>query len=434
MASRVSIWSISLLAAALLACTEPREARSDATPPDKHDKQAKQESTDAVAPKPSTEPESQPDPELQALEAQALACDGMGLQTALAKVDLATLAASETTPASLRTLARWESTRRFSPEGDHGKLEAAAVEGVDAALTEVLGQAPPRWWIETLASASATTSQPSGYDLGLHEGGDRRGALIAGPGGASIRPELAAVVSESNGELIYQLSMGPLSLGKLSGKTDATLEIARAPGSSTVHVAEFPRGSGGFRFPLRAVGPEGKGWTAEVCGPNRMFLNGMGYLIVEIVVLDVPAGEPGTMPGAVGPNRVAVFTAESHGVAVDVFDGAGARVFAWSSDWWFSRSGAADAGENDEAGENGEGGDQTAEPAEGVNDKGAKKGQVCREGTRHDSDLDGPAAKLHKPKVRECKAGLSCCYPCGMAGCDWVCATRKQCESWRTLP
>lgn len=33
-----------------------------------------------------------------------------------------------------------------------------------------------------------------------------------------------------------------------------------------------------------------------------------------------------------------------------------------------------------------------------------------------------------------CQSGLSCCYPCGIDGCDSVCATKSECESWSTLP
>lgn len=33
-----------------------------------------------------------------------------------------------------------------------------------------------------------------------------------------------------------------------------------------------------------------------------------------------------------------------------------------------------------------------------------------------------------------CPSGMQCCYPCGVQGCDWVCASPEQCESWSTLP
>jgi hypothetical protein len=104
------------------------------------------------------------------------------------------------------------------------------------------------------------------------------------------------------------------------------IEHARARAGTTIYYASFSQGSGGFRFPLRAVGPDGTlAWTAEVCGPDRRILAGHGHLTVEIVVLDSGAG-------------IAVFTAESHGVALDVFDPqTGKRTLAWSSDFWFAR-------------------------------------------------------------------------------------------------
>jgi hypothetical protein len=63
--------------------------------------------------------------------------------------------------------------------------------------------------------------------------------------------------------------------------------------------------------------------------------------------------------------------------------------------------------------------------------KGVRRGGVCRTGTRHAVDGD---SKKHTSVHRDCRAGLQCCYPCGMAGCDWVCATQAECKSWRTLP
>ena len=122
--------------------------------------------------------------------------------------------------------------------------------------------------------------------------------------------------------------------------TARALEIGRAPAGSTVYYATFERGSGGFRFPLHAVELGGERWRAEVCGPDRQILGGQGYLSVEIVVLGVPA--PAASPGVMRPppksTGIAVFTAESHGVALDFFDPkSGARTLAWSSDLWFTR-------------------------------------------------------------------------------------------------
>jgi hypothetical protein len=43
----------------------------------------------------------------------------------------------------------------------------------------------------------------------------------------------------------------------------------------------------------------------------------------------------------------------------------------------------------------------------------AKEGEACHLGER----------SAHQPGETEkpCAEGLNCCYPCGIAGCDWVC-------------
>ena len=68
-------------------------------------------------------------------------------------------------------------------------------------------------------------------------------------------------------------------------------------------------------------------------------------------------------------------------------------------------------------------------PSEPERKPGARKGEVCR---------SGAASSLEDPKKRsvnrKCQAGLQCCYPCGAFGCDWICATKAQCNSWKKLP
>jgi hypothetical protein len=55
-----------------------------------------------------------------------------------------------------------------------------------------------------------------------------------------------------------------------------------------------------------------------------------------------------------------------------------------------------------------------------------KHNEVCRTGTR------GP---LRESKVVvACGSGLQCCYPCGIAGCDWVCHTAAECQMDRRRP
>ncbi len=271
------------------------------------------------------------------LEALALRCEGAAIQAAFAQRDLAALAHAG---ASVRLLADWERARRFEADGT---LAPGIVDGFVAALTVELGRAPPRWWVEQLASArqrAGAESGPPAYDPGRTESGDRRGALVAGPGTTRVRTDAAMNVSASADRLVYDLSIGRVELGPLPSEPDATLELARARAGTTIYYASFPRGAGGFRFPLRAVAYDvGERWTAEVCGPDRKILGGLGYLTVEIVVLEPEAeGKPGELRASSGATGVAVFSGESHGLAVEVFDpNTGARTLAWSSDFWFSR-------------------------------------------------------------------------------------------------
>lgn len=305
--------------------------------------------TDAREPVPVTEPtpersqppmqDTPPPASPDNLEPLALACDGAAIKAAFATLDPAALAALDHGPSS-SLLARWESTRRF---GDDGVIERAAVDAFVVALTTELGKEPPRWWVDQLASAKQYDgNDPPYYNGQMSESGDRRGELVAGPGNTRVRPGMATALSESGGKLYFDLSMGRLELGPLPADQDTTLELARARAGSTIYYANFNRYSGGFRFPLRAIAfSKGEQWQAEVCGPDRKVLGGIGYMIAEIVVLE-PAPDPSSKPGEMRPSSgatgVAVFTAETHGVAVEVFDPqTGARTLAWSSDLWFAR-------------------------------------------------------------------------------------------------
>jgi hypothetical protein len=288
-----------------------------------------------AVPTPTTDPAE--------LERLALACDGPALAAALAILDPAALAATPALPPSVALLATWEAGRRFDADG---RLDPAAATELVAALTAALGQAPPRWWTEQLASARRTnTAEPPAYELGLASDGsrDRRGPLQRGPGEVWVRGSDSALVA-SGDALAYDFSVARVELGPIPTGPDATVELARVPGASTIYYAHFKRGSGGFRFPLAAIGSSGKTrWSAEVCGPDRKLLGGLGYLIAEIVIITDPPSEPAPSgPRPMGmpsePSHIAVFTGESHGVAVDVFDpDTGARTLAWSSDLWFAR-------------------------------------------------------------------------------------------------
>ena len=52
---------------------------------------------------------------------------------------------------------------------------------------------------------------------------------------------------------------------------------------------------------------------------------------------------------------------------------------------------------------------------------------------------DGPAGhgevcQSAEGLSRPCAAGLSCCYPCGIEGCDHVCHTEAECDMDRLRP
>lgn len=54
---------------------------------------------------------------------------------------------------------------------------------------------------------------------------------------------------------------------------------------------------------------------------------------------------------------------------------------------------------------------------------------ICRLGQRNAS-MQGEEPR----QAQECPTGTQCCYPCGIAGCDWHCASPELCASWRALP
>ena len=65
------------------------------------------------------------------------------------------------------------------------------------------------------------------------------------------------------------------------------------------------------------------------------------------------------------------------------------------------------------------------DPATGTSPTDGTQGATCAWGHR-EPHPDTPLAACH--------AGLSCCYPCGIDGCNSVCATADECKSWSTLP
>ena len=290
----------------------------------------------APTPDPSVAPEAEvkkaPPPQTAALspaqlDAMALRCDGAAL-LALGSSVLAGVEAGPEHP-SARLLASWEAGRRF--DGD--TIDTKAVDAWVETLHAHLGTAPPRWWVDTLKSGRGGEGVATRFSLELGEGSDRRGPIAPGPGDVLVRPGHPLV--ESSGSIAYDLSMGRVSLAPIPETKGTALEVTRARAGSTLYVATFEPGAGGFRFPLRAVGSDGsERWKAEVCAADRKALGGRGYQIVELKVLETSTAKPGTM----APSEVrglAVFTAESHGVTVETFDvNSGERTFAWSSDLW----------------------------------------------------------------------------------------------------
>lgn len=304
------------------------------------DRVAPAEPSDPIVSKPVSEPRPTSAP--TSIEPLALRCDGAAVADALAAQDRAALEAlaSGGEGPSTRLLARWEAARSFDADGT---IDPEAVDAFADALTKELGAAPPAWWVEHLASGKLREGDDAGplaYDPGGRKDGDRRGAWVPGPGATQVRPNLAAVLTTADGKLFFDLSMGRVELGPLPPEPHA-IEIARARAGSTLYYASFSRGAGGARFPLRAIASDGtERWTAEVCGPDRQILGGLGHLTVQLVVLEPPPDpdRAGQMHPSSGPTGIAVYTAESHGVALEVFDpSTGERELAWSSDLWFAR-------------------------------------------------------------------------------------------------
>lgn len=300
------------LVALALACTP-------ATPPPPQSAAPPDPAPASPAPRAPSEPA---DTDTETLADWASACDGAAVKSALTDLTQAQLEAlaDRADDPDAKLLALWEAERNF---GDDGKLDPAAAKAIVEAIARELGTTPPAWWGAHLASAHRYDTGVVYYDSArTKDGGDRQGGLVRGPGGSWIRPGDAMVLVESSGGLAIDLSIERMSLGPLPSKGQS-LEVGRAGRGTTIYVARFEAATGGFRFPLTAHTPEGLKWSAEVCGPDRKILAGIGWLTVEI---------------SANKDTVLVFSAESHGVALDVFDAEdGARVFAWSSDFWFNR-------------------------------------------------------------------------------------------------
>lgn len=277
----------------------------------------------------------QHDLDLPQIERLAMTCDGHALRA----LGPAALAQMQPDPKyrSASLLAQWERVRSFDEEG---RLDANVAKTFAEQLRETLGYAPPSWWVEHLQTARRYEGrEPPAYDVGLTEDGDRRGSWIEGPGQRRIRAYAQPQLGGDDDTLTYDFSMGRASLGSVPSGVDTMVELTRAHAGSVVYLAAFSQGSGGFPFPVRAVGSDGKTrWSSEACSTKRQSLGGRGHLLVELQVLEQTPPAGGQKVRVPDPDGLAVYSAESHGVALEVFDlDTGTRTFAWSSDLWFAR-------------------------------------------------------------------------------------------------
>lgn len=203
-----------------------------------------------------------------------------------------------------RLLAVWERERRVSG----GRLDPAGVTRFLRALETELGAPAPAWWQAALRSARFHPSTgATSYDVT-----SSRAARFSGTvawGGRTLRapagiPDLAPI---------------PPPRGGAPSHVDAIAAGAR------IVVVPFEPGSGGFPLEVRAyrAGPIEPAWTSTACSAGREMLSGLGDLVIQ---LDVVASE------------LRVWSAESHGLAIDAFDLAtGAPRWRFSTDFWFAR-------------------------------------------------------------------------------------------------
>lgn len=227
---------------------------------------------------------------------------------------------------SLSLQARWERDRRFVAEEEGLERLAPDVAKTFAeAVRERSGHAPPGWWVDTLASARRyVETGATGYDLGPQADGDRRGPLVRGD--PFVTRE--GVTAKREGDRVT------LEQGTRAVTIDAVHLLEPTLPASTIELAFTPTlalavpydpGTGGFPFELRAfeLGTGTPGWRALVCSAGRTMLGGLGYLIVELVVEG---------------DAVWVYSAESHGVAIDAFAlETGEPRLRFSADLWFAR-------------------------------------------------------------------------------------------------
>ncbi|MDQ3032769.1 MAG: hypothetical protein M3Y87_10155 [Myxococcota bacterium] len=207
---------------------------------------------------------------------------------------------------TLRLLVHWERERRVLDAG----LDPDGITRFLRALRSELGRPAPAWWATALRSARvhAATSTTS---------------YTATPARASRFTERIEWGSRT--------FVAPAAMASLDGippPLDATLDHVDAIRTGArIVVVPFSPGSGGFPLEVRAyrAGPVELAWRSTACAAGRQVLGGVGELAIE---LEITAEE------------VRVWSAESHGLAIDAFDLAtGAPRWRFSTDFWSARHG-----------------------------------------------------------------------------------------------
>lgn len=209
--------------------------------------------------------------------------------------------AKERGPASLQ--ASWELHRKPAGKG----LDGTGVLKFFARVGDRLGNLP-MWWQTALKGATVHDNGVTSYSL--MDTLVARYAHEVPWGKAKVRVPAGVVPGDIAREMVAP-SMGDAS----------HLEILRDKGSA--FVVAFSAGSGGFPFEVHRVDGTRVVWKGTACSAGRQVLGGVGSLVVEMTKQN---------------GELVVWSAESHGVAVDVFDAeTGAVTLRFSSDLWMAR-------------------------------------------------------------------------------------------------
>lgn len=207
---------------------------------------------------------------------------------------------------TMRLLVHWERERSGAGAG----LDGDGITRFLRALHTELGRPAPAWWASALRSARAHAS--------------------TGATSYAVTPAREARFTErvAWGSRTFRAPPGMPPLDGVPLPRDATLGFVDAiQAGARIVVVPFSPGSGGFPFEVRAyrAGPVELAWTSTACAAGRQVLGGLGELAIELEITT---------------DEVRVWSAESHGLAIDAFDlGTGAPRWRFSTDFWFARHG-----------------------------------------------------------------------------------------------